>query len=468
MAENDLTLRMIPSLDRQLVFPLLEFVSMKQVYKAEDMLKAKFELLSNTNMVEFTGELYMQIHDTDSLPEDFAKRGVQVIKMLEESEQKTEHIRAVIENPEVVGSLRQDKLQNMKLLRENYQCTPEMVLELYKYGQLQYSCGNYGGCADMLFHFSILSTDPELTLSAMWGKLASEILLGNWEVAYEDMFKLKDTIDKTHFKTPGEQLQQRSWLLHWSLFVFFNHPKGRDGIIDTFMLPHYISTIQNACPWILRYLTAAVVTNRRRRAMMQDLVKIIEQVSHAYSDPITEFVESLYVDFDFDTAASKLEACEGVLERDFFLTGAVDDFVENARFFFAEVYCRVHKRIDMTGLAKRLNMKQEEAEKWIVKLIRDTRMDAKIDFKDNTVVMNPSYNPVYQQVIERTKALVFRSQVLNGAMDKRDSSAAKKDDKKQEQKQRGSGNKQSQQQQQQQQPKTGRRQQETVAVGGSY
>ncbi|KAI8324162.1 eukaryotic translation initiation factor 3, subunit 6 [Martensiomyces pterosporus] len=433
MSDYDLTLRMISSLDRQLVFPLLEFVSMKRVYKEEDMLKAKFELLSNTNMVDFTGELYKQIHDTDDLPEEFAQKREDVIRRLEESEQKTEHIREVIENPEVAGSLRQDKIQNMKLLRDSYQCTPEMVQELYNYGQLQYSCGNYGGSADMLFHFSILSTDPELTLSAMWGKLASEILLGNWEVAYEDMFKLKETIDKTHFKTPTDQLQQRSWLLHWSLFVFFNHPKGRDGIVDTFLLPQYISTIQNACPWILRYLTAAVVTNRRRRNMMQDLVKIIEQVAYIYRDPITEFVEALYVDFDFDKAASKLEQCEEVLEKDFFLTGAVEDFVENARFFFAEVYCRIHKRIDMAGLTKKLNMKQEEGEKWIVKLIRDTRIDAKVDFKDNSVIMNPSYNPVYQQVIERTKALVFRSQVLNGAIDKRGSSSAKKDEQQKQQ-----------------------------------
>ncbi|KAJ1960695.1 eukaryotic translation initiation factor 3 subunit E [Dipsacomyces acuminosporus] len=429
MSEFDLTLRMITSLDRQLVFPLLEFVSMKKVYKEENMLKAKFELLSNTNMVDFTGELYKQIHDTDELPAEFAQRREEVIKKLEESEQKTEHIREVIENPEVAGSLRQDKIQNMKLLRDNYQCTPEMVQEL------------------------ILSTDPELTLSAMWGKLASEILLGNWEVAYEDMFKLKETIDKTHFKTPTEQLQQRSWLLHWSLFVFFNHPKGRDGIVDTFLLPQYISTIQNACPWILRYLTAAVVTNRRRRNMMQDLVKIVEQVSYVYRDPITEFVEALYVDFDFDKAAAKLEKCEEVLEKDFFLTGAVEDFVENARFFFAEVYCRIHKRIDMVGLTKKLNMKQAEGEKWIVKLIRDTRMDAKVDFKDNTVIMNPAYNPVYQQVIERTKALVFRSQVLNGAIDKRDNSAAKKDE----------DQKQQQQNKKQQQHKSSKRQAE-VAV----
>ncbi|KAJ2297893.1 eukaryotic translation initiation factor 3 subunit E, partial [Coemansia sp. RSA 2706] len=136
MAEHDLTLRMIPSLDRQLVFPLLEFLSSRDVYKAEDILKAKVDLLSHTGMVDYTGELYKQLHNVDTLPAEFEQKREQVIKQLLDSEQQTKHIREVIENPEVAGSLRQDKLQNLKLLRDNYQCTPEMVLELYNFGQL--------------------------------------------------------------------------------------------------------------------------------------------------------------------------------------------------------------------------------------------------------------------------------------------------------------------------------------------
>ncbi|KAJ1675888.1 eukaryotic translation initiation factor 3 subunit E [Spiromyces aspiralis] len=428
MSQYDLTQQMIPYLDRQLVFPLLEFLSFNKVYREEDLLKAKYDLVSKTDMVMFAKELYEALpaekRDGDKEP-DFGAQAEAVKKKLQEGEAKTEHIRNVIENPEVVGALKQDKNQNMQLLAEMYQCTPEMVKELYSYGFLQYCCGNYGGSADLLFHFSVLSTDAKLTLSAMWGKLASEILLGNWEVAYEDMMRLKETIDKMSFDAPLDELEQRTWLLHWSLFVFFNHPNGRDGLIEMFFLPQYISTIQNACPWILRYLTAAVMTNRKRRSMMKDLVKIVQQVSYMYKDPVTEFVEALYDHFDFDMAAAKLHECEGVLERDYFLTGAVDDFIENARFFLAEVYCRIHKRIDIGHLTQKLNMDQEKGEKWIVKLIRDTRMDAKVDFENNTVIMNSAHNPIYQQVIERTKAIIFRSQVLNGAIDKREISLAK-------------------------------------------
>jgi translation initiation factor 3 subunit E len=66
------------------------------------------------------------------------------------------------------------------------------------------------------------------------------------------------------------------------------------------------------CPHILRYLTTAVITTKRRRVVLKDLVKVIEQESYTYKDPITEFLQCLYVDFDFDGAQKKLRECEAV------------------------------------------------------------------------------------------------------------------------------------------------------------
>src|SRR5690606_27103395 len=127
-----------------------------------------------------------------------------------------------------------------------------------------------------------------------------------------------------NFPSPLVQLQQRTWLIHWSLFVFFNHPNGRNGIVDMFFQEEYgtppmlvraapdlhrnryLNTIQTTCPHILRYLTTAVITNKRRRNVLTDLVKAIQQEGYTYRDPITEFLEDLYVNFDFDAAQQKL------------------------------------------------------------------------------------------------------------------------------------------------------------------
>jgi len=79
-----------------------------------------------------------------------------------------------------------------------------------------------------------LATNSERVLGALWGKLAAEILMQNWDAALDDLTRLKDIIDANTFAPLLQQLQQRTWLMHWALFVFFNHDNGRNAIIDLF------------------------------------------------------------------------------------------------------------------------------------------------------------------------------------------------------------------------------------------
>lgn len=44
--------------------------------------------------------------------------------------------------------------------------------------------------------------------------------------------------------------------------------------------------------------------------MLKELVKVIQQEQHSYKDPITEFLECLYVNYDFEGAQQKLRECE--------------------------------------------------------------------------------------------------------------------------------------------------------------
>ena len=107
-----------------------------------------------------------------------------------------------------------------------------------------------------------------------------------------------------------------------------------------------MNAIETMCPHILRYLTTAVIINKQnRRTMLKDLVKIIQQESYSYRDPITEFIEHLNVNFDFDAAQQKLRQCRDVLLNDFFLVAVVDDFIENARLMIFETFCRIHQCI---------------------------------------------------------------------------------------------------------------------------
>jgi len=326
---------------------------------------------------------------------------------------------------DVVTSLRSDKVANLEFLKKDHDVTIEMVNVLFDFGNFQYSCGNYAAASELLFQFRLLSTDNDKVSAATWGKLASEILTANWESAMEEVQKVKESIDTKLFNNPLAQLNHRTWLIHWALFPFFNYEPARDVICELFFQPAFINTIQTACPWILRYLTAAVITNRSRtrntgqyQKQLKDIIRIVKQENYEYHDPVTDFVKALYIDFDFEEAQKKLSEAEEVLGTDFFLAGTSDSFVEAARHLISESYCKIHQRIDIKDLSARLGLNQDEGEKWIVNLIRDTRVDAKIDYKEGTVVMNHPPSSVYQQVIERTKGGFFRTQVLSAAVAK--------------------------------------------------
>merc|ERR1711976_260955 len=432
MAEFDLTTRMGQYLDRHLVFPLLEFLSNKQIYDETEMLRGKLDLLKSTNMVDFAMDVHRSLYPDQEVPQSLIEKRGDVLGELKRLTVETEPVGKIFENEEVTDMINnaRDGRQLFNLLTEKHGFKAEMLDALYKYAKFQYEIGNYSGAAEYLYFVrALLPPGNKNYMNALWGKLASEILMQNWEAAMEDLTRLRETIDNNSVTSPLQSLQQRTWLIHWSLFVFFNHQKGRDNIIELFLYqPQYLNAIQTMCPHILRYLTTAVITNkdvRKRRQVLKDLVKVIQQESYTYKDPITEFVECLYVNFDFDSAQKKLRECESVLVNDFFLVACLEDFIENARLFIFETFCRIHQCISISMLADKLNMSPEEAERWIVNLIRNARLDAKIDSKLGHVVMGNNAISPYQQVIEKTKSISFRSQMLAMNIEKKQAQSTK-------------------------------------------
>lgn len=126
-----------------------------------------------------------------------------------------------------------------------------------------------------------------------------------------------------------------------------------------------------------------------------------------------------------------------VLFNDFFLISCLDEFVENARLMIFETFCRIHQCISIGMLAEKLNMNPDEAECWIVNLIRNARwgqhtckfqliliitivrLDAKIDSKLGHVVMGAQPLSPYQQLIEKIDSLSVRSEALCGLIDRK-------------------------------------------------
>ena len=348
-----------------------------------------------------------------------------------------------------------------------YNVTPEVVETYRQHAKFKFDCGDYQASRNMLANYiSLFAKPPTPTntgdddellgftgkqksnekeeignpaiyylqavnpslLQVLWGKLACEILVEDWEAASLAIDAVKASIESmvsSNQMTPLKALSQRTWLLHWALFVYWNNSSkgGLEQLVELFHTERYKQAITTNAPHLLRYLTAAVLLCKRRitkraaagssseaRRLMKNLINVMQDSE--YTDPIVEFVNCLCVKFDFESAQTKLEECEKVLNADFFLCRQTDLFMEEARVFVFENYCRIHNKIDLTALGKKLAMNQEEAERWIVDLIRNADLDAKIDSEEGCVVMGGSVQSIYEIVMERTRDLNVRSATL--------------------------------------------------------
>lgn len=137
MAEHDLTSTIISYLDRHLAFPLLAHLEETGLFPAEQIKAAQLELALGTNLIDYAANLFQQLHPDQEVPagahffhqleQNFLLLSVEIdtqrqtaISTHERLQQAAQAVQDVIENPDVVQALRQDKNQNLQYLKDNF------------------------------------------------------------------------------------------------------------------------------------------------------------------------------------------------------------------------------------------------------------------------------------------------------------------------------------------------------------
>jgi translation initiation factor 3 subunit E len=152
--QYDLLPKMIPYLDKHMLFPLV--VDRSQGSDDKDNLKVQYVLLKDTNMTDYVADLDQQLRGLSEKPAEYTKKREEVLKKRDAFEEETATIRGLLEDADVVGNLRSDKVANLAYLKEQHGVTPEMVNQLYEYGQFEYSCGSYQSAGELLYQFRVL------------------------------------------------------------------------------------------------------------------------------------------------------------------------------------------------------------------------------------------------------------------------------------------------------------------------
>lgn len=113
----DLLPTMSKYLDPQLVFALTEFIRTRDIYDGREVLAAQVKLLWSTNMVEFTMDLYKELHGPDSAPQELEDRKDAVIQRIGQLQEAAQKMIDVISNQSNVQGLRSDRTMNSAYLK---------------------------------------------------------------------------------------------------------------------------------------------------------------------------------------------------------------------------------------------------------------------------------------------------------------------------------------------------------------
>jgi len=431
MAANfDITPLMAPYLDVHMISPMLDFLRELNIYDAKQITKEKIRSVNRTNMTELVEDEYQRYADDAELQAEYKIQmpilKARMTKSFEQIDHEPEDVKLVSKffaQKDLINELVAKNALTLDNISTKHGITAEVLDAYYKFSKFKYECGMYKEVEEMLMNF-LSVTQPVGTASyvgALWGRLACHILLAKWGDTVSDLQAVKEAVD-VRTNSHITQLKQRAWLLHWGLFILLSQRDGAEALADLFSEKPYLQTLENLCPWLLRYYTAAVILSpSRRRTHLRDLLREIKAMSYQYSDPMTQFLDSLFDQFDFDAAQLKLKECQQLVKNDFFLQKFADKFMHEARTLICEMYCTINRKVDLVMLAEKLQLTDEEAERWMVDIVRSSTTgpaaDAKIDSAGKQVLMAAPERSAYKQVIESTRELTTRSGFLGNNLE---------------------------------------------------
>lgn len=424
----DLTRRMAPFLDIHMLLNILDFLKEQKLYDAKEITKEKINAIKSTNMLsliedeyeKFTGDAEMK-SAFEAYKSQMEERKTEIFKQLDNEPESVGKVKRIFENDGLLSQLKNSANLSLDYLSNNESINAETLESFYQYSKFKYECGVYEEAAIMLNNYlSIHQVQSSSFVGALWGRLACRILQASWENSVTDFVAVKDAIESRSI-TPMDQLFQRAWLLHWSLFVFMNQRDGFDSCGDFFSEKIYLQTLENLCPWMLRYYALSCIIGSKKKNTMRDLLLEIQHLKHVYSDPITQFIEALYQDFDFELAQLKLKESKEIIQNDFFMQIHTDRFMQEARMVICDVYCVINRRVDLSSLSQKLEMTEDETEKFMVDMVQKSSSpslnNAKIDSSSKQVIMSSPNKGGQQDVMDRTRDLTVRSGMLSSNID---------------------------------------------------
>ncbi|KAL8494593.1 hypothetical protein ACS0TY_025431 [Phlomoides rotata] len=182
----------------------------------------------------------------------------------------------------------EEKLSREFGIENAYYIGPDQIEALYQYAKFQFECGNYSVVTYYLYEYRTLCTNSERSLSALWVKLVTEILMQNWDIALKELDCLKEIIDTKNFSS----LMNRVQIMHShgvTLCIRMSHTyRNWDGTV------HRPPIQVQKCDPTEEFLYGVLIVPHLSKILLGVVVDGVEGELVSLSNPVTEALTTTF------------------------------------------------------------------------------------------------------------------------------------------------------------------------------
>ena len=310
-------------LDPHFLLPILDFLEEKNLAAVPDVLDARIRAVSSTFMVDYLVDLFGKANQT--VPDELEQRKASVMADFDVKQNILRPLLVVIET-EGMETIKNLSLADFCL---KYNLPTDVLDVLFEYARLSYQVGDYKTSSDLLKIYRILTSSSETTsvptdrqIRAMWGSIASYIVLEEYTAASELIGKLMEFFDTTTL--PKDKFSSGAsglWLLHWALLVLLKAQDSQalhSDLVSMILRDKYFNVVSVSSPYLWRYMSALVLlAGTSVQLPTNEMAVMISKDSEASEDPINAFMVDVFVHYNFEAAEKKISSIS--VADDYFL-----------------------------------------------------------------------------------------------------------------------------------------------------
>ncbi|EZG43597.1 putative eukaryotic translation initiation factor 3 subunit E [Gregarina niphandrodes] len=183
-------------------------------------------------------------------------------------------------------------------------------------------------------------------------------------------------------------------------------------VVDWLFSERVVQSINLIAPQLIRYYVVLVLPSRKRTEQARIIGGTFVNFRHKLDDPFQSFCKATYHEISMARAQDELALLPAQCAADYWLCDITSQITQHARALVFDFFVKTHRSLNLDKLLAMHGPDTGDDDQWIAAMIKDAKLDAKIDDARHAVEMPSTVASAYTNISEKTLNLFNRTQTM--------------------------------------------------------